>query len=115
MTNCPECVAMNNATDDLLVALEYTRRQSSDGSWVTYNPDEAMHLAQKAAMLSDAAPANHYHDRWYRSEYDDPAMREVEPGAFLLIKEYQSEHADRDAMSNFTPLELWMDHVRWWE
>ena len=115
MNSCPDCAAMNNATDDLLVALEYTRRQFSDGNRASYNPDEAMHLGQSAAVLSDAAPANHHHDRWHRSESDDPAMREVEPGTFLLIKEYQSEHADRDPMSNFTPLEPWMDHVRWWE
>ena len=67
-------------------ALEYqNRRFDRSAGWQDFNPDEAIILAQRAAQLADIAPTDHHYETWHVSEYDDPAMMEVDPDAFVEV------------------------------
>lgn len=115
MNNCSKCTAMRKAQAAVVAAYEYNRRQFAGDGLVAYNPHEAMRLTQVAAELSDAAPDNHLLCIWYRSKHDDFAMRSTDPNAFLPVKEHMSDDAVNDKISTMMPLDLWADHVRWWE
>ena len=90
--NCPQCSALQEANDAVIIALEYARKGLGGNRSANYNPAEAMRLARIAASLSDAAPTGHFHSKWYVRDYDDSA---------------------NDRLSHSVPLELWADHIEW--
>ena len=106
---------MKKANDAVGAAYKYSQRQFAGDGLASYNAHEAMRLGRVAASLPDAAPVDHFHCTWYRSEHDDFAMRATDPGAFLAVKEHMSDDASNDKISKMMPLDLWADHVRWWE
>ena len=106
---------MKKAQAAIVAAYEYNQRQFAGDGLVAYNPREAMRLAQVAAALSDAAPDDHFHCVWYRSEHGDFAKMSTDPSAFLAVKEHMSDDAVNDKISKMMPLDLWADHVRWWD
>ena len=93
MRECADCTAIEEAASAMTKALEYSQRRFVNDGYVSYNHDEAIRLAQVAAQLSEAGPGDHAHIKSYWSKHDDPAMMEVDPGAFYLIKEHVSDRA----------------------
>ena len=106
---------MKKAQAAIVAAYEYNRRQFAGDGLVAYNPHEAMRLNRVAAELSDAAPDDHYHCVWYMSEHADFAMMAIDPAGFLAVKEHSSDDASNEKISKVMPLDLWADHVRWWD
>ena len=115
MRHCTDCSAIEKAMNATREALEYSQRRGTNDGYVSYNPDEAIRLAREAVRASDAAPVGHYHSVWYKSEEDDFAMMEVDPGAFYLIKEHVSDRPSEESIFKSMPLELWADHIEWWK
>ena len=115
MNQCKKCIAGRKAMDALTAAHDYEQRRFANDGYVSYNRDEAIRLAREAARLSDAAPVNHSHSVWYMSKHDDPAMMEVDPSAFYLIKEHVSDRASEESIFKPMPLELWADYIQWWK
>ena len=115
MKDCEKCIAGREAMDALRAAHDYEQRRFNDDGFVSYNPDEAIRLAREAVRASDAAPVGHYHSVWYKSEEDDFAMMEVDPGAFYQIKEHVSDRPSEESIFKSMPLELWADHIEWWK
>ena len=115
MNQCTDCSAIEEAASATTKALEYSQRRFADDGLVSYNHDEAIRLAREAAKLSDAGPGDHAHIKSYWSKHDDPAMMEVDPGAFYLIKEHVSDRPSEESIFKSMPLELWADYIKWWK
>ena len=112
MNQCKKCIAGRKAMDALTAAHDYEQRRFANDGLVSYNHDEAIRLARVAAQLSDAAPVGHYHSVWYRSEEDDFAMMEVDPGAFHQINEHMSDRAAQESILKSMPSELRADYIK---
>lgn len=91
MHQCTDCSAIEEAASAMTKALEYSQLRFANDGYVSYNHDEAIRLAREAVRASDAAPVGHSHSVWYKSEEDDFALMEVDPGAFHQIKEHVSD------------------------
>ena len=112
MHQCTDCSAIEEAMDATTKALEFSQRRFANDGYVSYNHDEAIRLAREAVRASDAAPVGHYHSVCYRSEEDDFAMMEVDPGAFHQINEHMSDRAAQESILKSMPSELWADYIK---
>jgi len=115
MDKCAKCQVGLKAARAFKKAYDYEQRRFANDGFVSYNPDEAIRLAREAVRASDAAPVGHYHSVWHMSKHDDPAMMEVDPGAFYQIKEHVSDRPSEESIFKSMPLELWADHIEWWK
>ena len=115
MNQCIDCSAIEEAASAMTKALEYSQRRFANDGFVSYNHDEAIRLAREGVLASDAAPDGHHHSVWHMSKHDDPAMMEVDPGAFYLIKEHVSDRPSEESIFKSMPLELWADYIEWWK
>ena len=113
MNQCIDCSAIEDAMTATTEALEYSRRRFANDGLASYNHDDAIRLGRRAAQLQDAAPTNHHCSVWHASKHDDPAMMEVNPGAFYAIKEHRSDCAQGESILKHAPLDLWADHIKW--
>lgn len=107
--------AIEKAMNATRKALEYSQRIFADDGLVSYNHEEAIRLGREAAQLLGATHDNYAHSVWHMSKHGDPAMMEVDPGAFYLIKEHVSYRASEESIFKSMPLELWADHIEWWK
>lgn len=86
MNTCADCDFILSAIVATRYAQEYQNRRFEQSSgWQDYDPAEAEHLGWNAAMLVAITPDEHHHETWHVSEYDDPAMMEVDPDAFVDV------------------------------